>query len=248
MTPTALVFDVLYLDNHLLVVHKPAGLLAQADHTGDPDLVSEAKAFLKQRFDKPGNVFVGLVHRLDRPVSGVMVLARTSKAASRLSEQFREREPDKRYLAAVEGRLIGEGEQEDFLLKDGQRGVVTRVKATKPGAKRARLRWKALNVDGKKTLVEVQLLTGRAHQVRVQLAGLGHPIVGDRKYGSALAFDPPGLAPGARAIALHAARLAFEHPVRREPMAFSARPEWGGLFSATVAQYDRDNAATGRAR
>ena len=232
-------FDVLYLDNHLLVVHKPAGLLAQADHTGDPDLVTEAKAFLKQRFDKPGNVFVGLVHRLDRPASGVMVLARTSKAASRLSEQFRQREPEKTYLAAVEGRLIGEGEQEDYLLKDGEPGVVKRVKATTPGAKQAQLRWKALNVDGKKTLVEVELLTGRAHQIRVQLAGLGHPIVGDRKYGSTLPFEPPGLAPGARAIALHAGRLAFEHPVQRAPVAFHTRPEWGGLFGATVSSYFR---------
>jgi RluA family pseudouridine synthase len=220
------VFDVLYLDNHLLVVHKPAGLLSQADRTGDPDLVTEAKAFLKEEFDKPGNVFVGLVHRLDRPVSGVMVLARTSKAASRLSDQFRKREPDKTYLAAVEGQLVGSGEQEDYLLKDGRRGVVSRVKAGTKGAKRARLRWKALQVVGKKTLVEVELLTGRAHQIRVQLAGMGHPILGDRKYGSREPFSPPGLAPGARAIALHAGRLAFEHPVRREPVAFDAPPAW----------------------
>ena len=217
---------VIYLDNHLLVVRKPAGLLSQADRTGDPDLVTEAKAFLKERFDKPGNVFVGLVHRLDRPVSGVMVLARTSKAASRLSEQFRRREPEKTYLAAVEGRLVGSGEQEDYLLKDGTRGVVRRVKPGTAGAKRARLRWAALQVEGQKTLVEVELLTGRAHQIRVQLAGLGHPILGDRKYGSQTPFAPGGLRPGARAIALHAGRLAFEHPVRREPVSFAAPPHW----------------------
>ena len=134
---------------------------APATRTSSP----RPKAFLKKKFDKPGNVFVGLVHRLDRPVSGVMVLARTSKSASRLAEQFRKREPEKTYLAAVEGRLVGNGEQEDYLLKDGTRGVVRRVQPGTAGAKRARLRWAALQVEGHKTLVEVELLTGRAHQI-----------------------------------------------------------------------------------
>jgi RluA family pseudouridine synthase len=220
-------FDLLYLDNHLLVVVKPAGLLAQADRTGDPDLLTLGRAYLKERFRKPGEVFLGLVHRLDRPVSGVMVLARTSKAAGRLTEQFRERTVDKRYLAVVEGRLEGEGERADWLLK--AEGHVRAVAAGTPGAKRAVLRWKALGIEGKRTLVEVALLTGRAHQVRVQLAVLGTPILGDLRYGAKGELD-------GRNLALHAYFLGFEHPVRRVPLAFAAPPpsSWRGLFEETI--------------
>lgn len=220
-------FDLLYLDNHLLVVGKPAGMLAQADRTGDADLLTLGKAYLKERFSKPGNVFLGLVHRLDRPVSGVMVLARTSKAAARLTAAFKAREVDKRYLAVVEGRLAGEGEQVDWLRKT--KGHVHIVDAGAPGAKKAVLRWKALGVDGGRTLVEVELLTGRPHQVRVQLAALGTPILGDLRYGAREALD-------GRTLALHAYRLGFEHPVRRAPLVFTAPPPptWSGLFEAQV--------------
>jgi RluA family pseudouridine synthase len=220
-------FDVLHLDNHLLVVVKPAGMLAQADRTGDPDLLTLAKAYLKERFEKPGEVFLGLVHRLDRPVSGVMVLARTSKAAARLTAAFKARRVDKRYLAVVEGRLTGEGEREDWLLKE--RGHVRGVAEGTPGAKRAVLRWRALGVEGKTSLVEVVLLTGRAHQVRVQLATLGTPILGDLRYGARRALD-------GRNLALHAYRLAFEHPVRRIPLVFTAPPPaaWGGRFTGQI--------------
>jgi RluA family pseudouridine synthase len=222
-------FDLLYLDNHLLVVVKPAGLLAQADRTGDPDLLALGKAYLKARFGKPGEVFLGLVHRLDRPVSGVMVLARTSKAAGRLTLQFKERRVDKGYLAVVEGRLEDEGERTDWLLKAG--GHVRAVEAGAPGAKRAVLRWKALAVEGQHTLVEVALLTGRAHQVRVQLAALGAPILGDLRYGAKGEFD-------GRNLALHAFFLGFEHPVRRVPLAFAAPPppSWRGLFEGPIRQ------------
>ncbi|MEP0546422.1 MAG: RNA pseudouridine synthase [Rhodothermales bacterium] len=224
-------FDVLYLDNHLLVVAKPAGMLVQEDATGDTDLLTLGKAFLKDKFDKPGNVFLGLVHRLDRPVSGVLVLARTSKAASRLSDQFRRRAPDKRYLALVEGRLAGQGTREDWLAK-----IDRSVRVVKPGhpeGKRAELRWRSIATEktknGSVSLVEVELVTGRAHQIRVQLAALGHPILGDLRYGAEREFD-------GRNLALHSYRLEIEHPTKREPMAFSVLPPatWRGYFDGLV--------------
>jgi RluA family pseudouridine synthase len=226
-------FDVLYLDNHLLVVAKPAGLLVQEDRTGDPDLLTLGKAFLKEKYDKPDNVFLGLVHRLDRPVSGVLVLARTSKAASRLSDQFRRRTPDKRYLALVEGRLDGGGTREDYLAKTGRHVRV--VKPGREGAKRAELRWRTLATERRKegsvSLVEVELLTGRAHQVRVQLAALGHPILGDLRYDAQREFD-------GRNLALHSYRLEIEHPTKREAMSFSAPPPptWRGYFDDVVRE------------
>lgn len=220
--------DPLYLDNHLLVVVKPAGLLAQADRTGDPDLVSLAKAYLKERFQKPGEAFVGLVQRLDRPVSGVTVLARTSRAAARLTEAFRERRVEKRYLAVVEGRIEGAGERTDFLLKKGER--ITAVAEGHPDAKEARMRWRALASAGGLSLVEVELLTGRPHQARLQLAALGAPILGDFRHRARRPFDGKNLA-------LHAWRLGFEHPVRHVPASFSTPPptSWRGLFDAEVA-------------
>ena len=156
-----------------------------------------------------------------------MVLARTSKAAGRLSEQFRDRAVEKRYLAVVEGRLTGEGEQTDWLLK--ARGHVRVVPEESPGAKKAVLRWRSLSVGHATTLVEVTLLTGRAHQVRVQLSVLGTPILGDFRYGARTELD-------GRNLALHAYKLGFEHPVRRAPLAFSAQPPstWGGRFGETV--------------
>ncbi len=225
-------FGVLHLDNHLLVVDKPAGMLAQGDATGDADLVTLAKAYLKERFERPGNVFVGLVHRLDRPVSGVIVLARTSKAAARLSEQFAGRDAEKRYLAVVEGRLEGGGEQVDWLVK-GEKGTVKRVREGTIGAKHAALRWEPLAIEGRRTLVGVELLTGRAHQIRVQLAGLGAPVVGDLRYGA-----PAPLGNG-RSIALHAARLAVEHPTTRERLVFAAPPPWRGLLDEAVRRATR---------
>ena len=225
-------FGVLHTDNHLLVVDKPAGMLTQGDATGDADLVTRAKAYLKERFDRPGNVFIGLVHRLDRPVSGVVVLARTSKAAARLSAQFAGRDVEKRYLAVVEGRLEGGGEQVDWLVK-GERGTVKRVPEGSTGAKRATLRWEALAVEGRRTLVGVELLTGRAHQIRVQLAGLGAPVVGDLRYGAPAPFED------GRRIALHAARVAVEHPTREERLVFASRPPWRGLLDEAVHRVTR---------
>ncbi len=220
---------VLYLDNHLLVINKPAGLLAQADATGDTDVVTEAKAYLKERFNKPGNVYVGLVHRLDRPVSGMMVLARTSKAAGRLSKQFREQHPEKRYFALVEGYLKGQGTQVDYLIKRNRR--VERVSPDASGARRAELRWQTVAQHEGLSLVNVELLTGRPHQIRVQLAGLGHSILGDLRYGAQHTFD-------GRNLALHCYHLGLEHPVQRRPMAWQVAPPktWAGYFESTVAR------------
>ncbi|MEM6326811.1 MAG: RNA pseudouridine synthase [Bacteroidota bacterium] len=216
MTP-----EVLHLDNHLLVVAKPPGMLSQEDATGDEDVVMWAKAFLKREFDKPGNVFVGLVHRLDRPVGGAMVLARTSKAASRLGDQFRDRTTEKQYLAMVEGRAEAGGRAVDWLIKSHGRNRGTRVRRVREGtsgAKKAVLDWRPLAVVGTRSLVEVTLETGRAHQIRVQLAGRGLPIVGDLKYG---ASGPLG---DGRGIALHATHLRLDHPTLRTRLAFASRP------------------------
>ena len=220
--------DVLYLDNHLLVVNKPPGVLAQADRTGDPDLLSLGKAYLKRRFDKPGNVFLGLVHRLDRPASGVMAFARTSKAAARLSRAFRERLPEKRYLALVEGRCTGGGTLVDYLVKEDRRVRV--VDPDYPKAQRAELTWRALERRRGLTLVEVDLKTGRPHQVRVQLAHIGFPLLGDLRYGARRALD-------GRNLALHAWRLALDHPTRKERMAWEAPPPatWEAAFGALPA-------------
>ena len=208
MTPT-----VLDIDNHLLVVCKPAGMLSQADETGDADVITWAKDYLKNRFDKPGNVFAGLVHRLDRPASGVMVVARTSKAAARLSEAFKGREVEKRYLALLEGRPPAEGRAEDRIAKIGREVRV--VKPGNPAGKHAALTWTVLGMMDRTTLVEVTLETGRPHQIRVQMASRGWPLVGDLRYGARGEFD-------GRNLALHAHRLALEHPVRREPAAWAA--------------------------
>ena len=219
-------FGVVYLDNHLLVVEKPAGMLSQGDATGDADLVTLAKAYLKARFDKPGKVFCGLVHRLDRPAAGLVVLARTSKAAGRLADQFRRRTVGKRYLAVVEGQIDGSGRCVDWLVKE--RGTVRRVSQRHPGARRAELAWTARAVVGRRTLVEVDLVTGRPHQIRVQLRHLVGPLVGDLRYG---APEPMG---DGRGLALLSAALEVDHPTRRERMRWVASPPavWPGALRA----------------
>lgn len=228
-------FEVLYLDNHLLVVTKPPGLLSQADRSGDPDFVTEAKRYLKARFDRPGDVFVGLVHRLDRNVSGVMVLARTSKAAARLSRQFRERAPSKQYLALVEGERRGAGRDVAHLHK--RKGIVSVVEPSDPDGQRAVLSWRSLAASRKQSLIEVSLETGRPHQIRVQLSELGHPILGDRKYGATTEFS-------GRILALHAYKLTFEHPTLKRDMTFFAPPPrpWAGRFDEVIRAHTGDDA------
>lgn len=218
--------DVLHLDNHLLVVNKPAGVLVQEDATGDLDLLRLGKQFIKGRFDKPGNVYLGLVHRLDRPASGVVVLARTSKAAARLSDQFRRRTPEKDYLAVVEGSCVGAGLRRDVLITEKEGSV--RVAGTGEAAgKSASLQWRSVAEKDGLTLLSVRLHTGRKHQIRIQLAEMGHPILGDFRYGAERELD-------GRNLALHCYRMAIIHPTNDEWTSFSAGPAWPGLFSTHI--------------
>jgi len=202
--------DVLYEDNHCLAVNKPAGLLAQGDVTGAPNLVDEARAYLKAKYAKPGNVFVGLVHRLDQPTSGVVVLARTSKAAARLSAQFRAGTVGKIYWAVVEGDGPSDsGSWLDTLRKDERRNVVEVVPEGTTGGKAAALRYTVLGRSPGRCWLEVRPATGRSHQIRVQLASRGHPIVGDQKYGARSALRALD---GKPRVALHAHKLTFTRP------------------------------------
>jgi 23S rRNA pseudouridine1911/1915/1917 synthase len=205
--------EVLYEDNHCLAVNKPAGLLSQGDRSGEPSLVDLATLYLKKRYAKPGNVYVGLLHRLDRPTSGVVLLAKTSKAASRLSAQFRAGKISKLYWAIVEGRPLGaEGDWVDVLEKNEEenRSRVARCWGTSAG-REARVLFRVMKVHARYTELELRPGTGRSHQLRVQLASRGVPILGDAKYG---ARDRLKAVDGRFRIALHARRLTFKHPTR----------------------------------
>lgn len=206
--------EILYEDNHLLVVNKKAGQLVQGDQTGRATLLEEAKDWLKEKYHKPGNVFLGLVHRLDRPASGVVVLARTTKAASRLSEEIRSRRPRKTYWAQIAGEVPPEGQFVDQL----ERNEFTSQVVTKPEGKEARLSYKRLNYTKGVSLVEISLETGRHHQIRVQFSHRGFPILGDRRYGSKQPF-------GDDSIALHAREMIIRHPTLRKEMSFVADPD-----------------------
>jgi 23S rRNA pseudouridine1911/1915/1917 synthase len=235
--------DVLYEDNHLLAVNKPAMLPTMGVAEDVPSLLTVAKEFVRRKYNKPGNVYLGIVSRLDAPVTGVVLLARTSKAASRLSQQFREREVEKVYWAIVDGRVEpGEGRLVNYLRKDERHRRMHVANEGAGGAQRAKLDYQLLGPDkgtrrqgdmgrefefetpclpvslspglGWASLLEVRPLTGRKHQIRLQLSHAGYPIVGDRKYGSTRSF-PAG-------IALHSRRLVIEHPVSKMQIAIEA--------------------------
>jgi 23S rRNA pseudouridine1911/1915/1917 synthase len=218
---------VLFEDNHCLAVAKPAPLLTQGVPVGIPTLEALVKAYLKERYHKAGNVYLGIPHRLDRPVSGVVLFARSSKAARRLAEQFQERQVRKVYWALVERSANGQvppeqGEWEDYLLKIKDEARTEISTADTPGARQAVLRFRRLEERDSGALLEIEPLTGRMHQIRVQTASRGWPVQGDVLYGSRLPFGPRAELPRDRVIALHARSLTFLHPIRYEPLTVTA--------------------------
>lgn len=209
---------VIYEDNHLLVVEKPVNILSQGDETNDPDMLTLLKQDVKERYNKPGEVYLGLVHRLDRPVGGVMVFARTSKAASRLSDQIRKKEFNKTYVAVVHGvPHASEATLEHYLYKDGSTNMVKVVDKSFEGAKEAVLDYKVLESRENLSLVKVNLHTGRPHQIRVQFSEIGCPLYGDQRYGRDL--NKPG-----QQIALWSTRIVCMHPTLKEEMTFNCLP------------------------
>lgn len=208
---------VLYEDNHLLVVEKPVNMPVQADSSGDTDLLTACKAYIKQKYNKPGDVYLGLVHRLDRPAGGVTVFARTSKAASRLTAQFASHAADKRYAALVTGAPHAGAKLSGFILRDEAAGGATAVPANTPGAKSAVLSYQRLTAHGGLTLAAISLLTGRHHQIRCQMADAGLALYGDQRYNK-------NAVPGEQ-LALWAYSLTVEHPTLHERMTFVSMPQ-----------------------
>ncbi len=216
-TPSKISPEVIFEDNHCLALLKPWNMLTQGDITGDPCLLDWARAWIKDKYDKPGNVYLGLLHRLDRPASGIVLFARTSKAAARLSDRFRKGLVDKRYLAVVHGNPGTGSDLVHHLLKDPAKNKVRSVADGVEGSKEAKLRYRLLDRHGDLSLLEIELMTGRPHQIRAQMAAIECPLAGDLKYGS---FQPlPG-----RNIALFAYRLAFEHPTLKKQVRLKAQP------------------------
>ena len=208
--------DILYEDNHLLVVNKHCGDLVQPDPSGESALEDQIKAYLKQRDAKPGAVFLGVVHRIDRPVSGAVLFAKTSKALVRLNEMLRKGRIRKVYWALTEARPDPEsGELRHYILRDGRMNRSRAFDVPKGDAKEARLHYETIGAGTRYTLVEVELLTGRHHQIRAQLAKIGCPIRGDLKYGARRSLPDGG-------ISLHSRRVEFDHPVRHEPVSVTA--------------------------
>ncbi len=225
-------FEILLEDNHCLAINKPAGLLSQGDATGDPSVVDLAADYLRSAYAKPGNVYVGLVHRLDRPTSGVLLLARTSKAAARLSDQFRNGQVTKNYIALAEGNWPDDaGVWEDWLAKDRLTNVVSITAPGRNDSRRARLSYRVIGRGPRIVTFELTPTTGRGHQLRVQLASRGLPIVGDRKYGASSILQTID---GHSRIALHARCLKLRHPTRPETLEIEAPfpADWpvGGLI------------------
>ena len=210
---------VIFEDNHIIVVEKPPNIPSQSDKTGDLDMLTIVKNYIKEKYNKPGNVYLGLVHRLDRPVGGVMIFAKTSKSASRLSNQVREKIFKKEYLAVVDGKFENKkGTLINYLYKDERNNISKVVDKEKKNAKQAKLDYEIIKYNEVKnlTLVKINLHTGRHHQIRVQLANFNHSIFGDQKYGTR---------GKGKQIALWAYKLTIEHPISKEKMEFKDLPE-----------------------
>jgi 23S rRNA pseudouridine1911/1915/1917 synthase len=223
--------DILFEDNHCLAVSKPPGMLSTHYQGKEETIDRDVKRYLKKKHNKPGNVFLGIVHRLDRLVSGVLLFAKTTKAARRIAEQFREGTVEKVYWAVVDGTFPeGSGTFEDWLLKDQKTGKVQLADTKTPGARHAILSFSVQRRRGNSTWLEIRPKTGRGHQIRVQLARRGFPIYGDRKYGSSRSFG--------KAIALHARSLQFRHPIRKEPITLTAElpAAWRDVFGSLFAE------------
>lgn len=217
--------SILYEDNHLIFVEKPVNMPVQEDSSQDLDLLNFVKNDIKERYNKPGNVYLGLVHRLDRPVGGVMVFAKTSKAASRISDTIRRQRIEKKYLAVVRGKPNKNFDRlEDFLVKDKQRNIVSTAKENQKDAKKAVLEYEVLGSKEGLSLIAITLHTGRSHQIRVQFASRGLPLYGDQKYGEAV--NKPG-----QQIALWSETLAFEHPTQKEEVRVQSTPPNGFPWS-----------------
>lgn len=209
---------VLYEDNQIIVVIKPQNVPTMADESGDEDMLSSVKAYVKEKYNKQGEAFIGLVHRLDRPTGGIMVFARNSKSAKRLSEQFSTHSVEKVYYAVTNGSVkIKSQKLTNYLKKDEKENIVKIVPMSEKGAKKAELIYKVLDDNGKESLLEVKILTGRSHQIRLQLSNIGFPLVGDVKYGKAKGSTTK--------LGLWAGRLAFDHPTTKDRMVFVACPD-----------------------
>ena len=215
---------IIYEDNHIIVVEKKPNIPSQSDKTGDIDMLTIVKGYIKEKYNKPGNVYLGLVHRLDRPVGGIMIFAKTSKAASRLSNQVREKIFKKEYLAVVDGKFEQKkGSLTDYLYKDERNNISKVVKKEKKNAKLANLDYEVLKYNNVKnlSLVKINLHTGRHHQIRVQLANFNHSIFGDQKYGTR---------GKGKQIALWAYKLTIIHPITKEEMEFTDFPDNVGTW------------------
>ena len=248
-------WPVLHEDNHLLALYKPAGLLVQGDHTGATSLLDLAKVWLKERYHKKGEVFLGLVHRLDRPVAGVMLFCRTSKAARRISEQFRSGKIQKGYLAIVTGNLPrSSGQLIDHIERHDNRS--SRITPTPTSASQeARLSYQVLAATASSSLVDIRLETGRHHQIRVQMSHLGHPILGDLRYGAPAPLTQ-------RQVALVASKLTLYHPITKEelcipsplpkgwpwppdqPASHGPPWDWRELYALICSSYRRSNSCS----
>lgn len=210
--------NVIYEDNHLLVVEKPVNVLSQGDDTNDKDMVNLLKNYIKVKYNKPGNVFLGLVHRLDRPVGGIMVFAKTSKAASRLSEQVRNKSFKKTYRAVLNGNMKKDKDiLKDYLYKNKKTNMVSVVNKNHKDAKDAELSYETISKNEKFSMVQVDLKTGRPHQIRVQFSSRNHPLFGDQRYGQHI--NKKG-----DQIALWSYKIEITHPTTKEKMEFICNP------------------------